>query len=366
VDGGVSEKTLRAMSNGGISGVARRIRDAVTGEAKPLKTLNLALQGGGAHGAFTWGVLDRLLEDQRIDIEAISGTSAGAMNAVVLADGLMRGGIDGARERLDAFWRGVSREGVGGPAQAILEPILSFWNVPTFPKFSVFSGLGSPHLYNPLNINPLHDLLEQLVDFDRVRANEGLRLFVSATNVRDGKIKVFSGHEVTSDAVMASACLPHLFRAVEIDGQAYWDGGYSGNPALFPFFTETHSEDILLVQINPVRRESVPTGGQEIMERLSEITFNASLLREFRAIDFVNRLMDEGRLDSKHYRRNRLHRIDATEALAHHKASSRLDTSLGFFLELRDAGREATEAWLASHYDDIGVKATLDLRSEFM
>jgi len=288
------------------------------------------------------------------------------MNAVVLADGLMRGGIDGARERLDAFWRGVSREGAGGSAQSILEPILSFWNVPSFPKYSFFGGIASPRLYNPLNINPLHDLLEQLVDFERVRANEGLSLFVSATNVRDGKIKVFSGREITADAVMASACLPHLFRAVEIAGEAYWDGGYSGNPALFPFFTETRAEDILLVQINPVRREEVPTGGQEIMERLSEITFNASLLREFRAIDFVNRLMEEGRLDSKRYRRTRLHRIDATEALAHHKASSKLDTSLSFFLELRDAGREAAEAWLAAHYADIGVRATLDLRAEFM
>jgi NTE family protein len=361
----VTEKPV-SPEGGGIAGVARRIREAVAPKLGTLKTINLALQGGGAHGAFTWGVLDRLLEDKQLDIEAISGTSAGAMNAVVLADGLMRGGTEGARERLEVFWRGVSREGVGGSAQSILEPILSFWNVPSFPKFSFFGGLASPQLYNPLNINPLHDLLEQLVDFDHVRANEGLRLFISATNVRDGKIKVFSGHEVTADAVMASACLPHLFRAVEIDGEAYWDGGYSGNPALFPFFTETRAEDILLVQINPVRREEVPTSGQDIMERLSEITFNASLLREFRAIDFVNRLMDEGRLDTKQYRRNRLHRVDATESLAHHAASSRLDTSLGFFLELRDAGREAAEAWLAAHYDDIGVKATLDLRSEFM
>ena len=354
------------MSSGGIFGLGRRIRDAMTGSPNPLKTINLGLQGGGAHGAFTWGVLDRLLEEQCLDIEAISGTSAGAMNAVVLADGLMRGGIDGARERLEAFWRGVSREGVGGPAQSILEPILSFWNVPTFPKYPFFGGLAAPHLYNPLNINPLHDLLEELVDFERVRANEGLSLFISATNVRDGKIRVFSGHEITADAVMASACLPHLFRAVEIDGEAYWDGGYSGNPALFPFFNETRSEDILLVQINPVRREAVPTGGQEIMERLSEITFNASLLREFRAIDFVNRLMEEGRLDPQRYRMTRLHRIDATEALAHHTASSRLDTSLSFFLELRDAGREAADSWLAAHYDDIGVRATLDLRAEFL
>ena len=334
-----------------------------------LKTINLALQGGGAHGAFTWGVLDRFIEDGRLDFEAISGTSAGAMNAVVLADGLMRGGADGARERLEVFWRAVSREGIGGPMQSILEPILSFWKVPSFPNFPAFGDLGryaSPYSYNPLDINPLRSLLDELVDFESVRGNEGLRLFISATNVRDGKIKIFSDKDITADAIMASACLPQVFRAVEIDGEAYWDGGYSGNPALFPFFTETRCEDILLVQINPVRRDEVPTSGHDIVERVNELTFNASLLREFRAIDFVNRLIDEGRLDSKRYRRNRLHRIDATEALAHHRSSTKMDTSWSFFIELRDAGREAAEKWLKHHYADIGTKATVDLRGEFM
>lgn len=334
-----------------------------------MKTVNLALQGGGAHGAFTWGVLDRFIEDGRLDFEAISGTSAGAMNAVVLADGLMRGGADGARERLETFWRGISREGLAGRAHAILEPILSFWQVPTFPRFPAFPGFAnfaSPYTLNPLDINPLRDVLEDLVDFTMVRANEGLQLFISATNVHDGKIKIFSGKEITAEAVMASACLPHLFRAVEIDGEAYWDGGYSGNPALFPFFTETVCEDILLVQINPVRRDGVPTTGREIMERLNEITFNASLLREFRAIDFVNRMLDEGRLDPARYRRNRVHRIDATEGLKHHTASTKMDTGWSFFLELRDAGREAADYWLDHHYRDIGVRSSIDLRNEFM
>jgi NTE family protein len=331
------------------------------------KTINLALQGGGAHGAFTWGVLDLFLEDGRLDFEAISGTSAGAMNAVVLADGFARDGAAGARERLEAFWKGVSREEMGGPAEKILGPILAFWHVPSLPNFPLFdvSRYTSPYSLNPLNVNPLRDLLDVLVDFKRVRASGGPKLFISATNVRDGKIKVFSGKEVTADAVMASACLPHLFRAVEIGGEAYWDGGYSGNPALFPFFTETKGEDTLLVQINPVRREAVPDTGQEIMERLSEITFNASLLREFRAIDFVNRMLDEGRLDPQRYKKNRLHRIDATKALAAHTAASRMDTSWTFFQELRDAGREAATRWLKRHYDDIGKTATLDLRTEF-
>ena len=194
----------------------------------------------------------------------------------------------------------------------------------------------------------------------------GLKLFVAATNVRNGKIKLFTGKEITADAIMASACLPHLFHAVEIGKEAYWDGGYSGNPALFPFFTETESGDILLVQVNPIRRDEVPKTTQEIIERVSEITFNASHLREFRAIDFVNRLIAEGRLDKTHYRANRLHRIDATAAMRDYAASSKLDTSWSFFKELHAAGRKAAKTWLARHYEDVGTRQTLDLRAEFM
>lgn len=337
--------------------------------APGFKTINLALQGGGAHGAFTWGVLDQFIEDGRLDFEAISGTSAGAMNAVVLADGFMRGGADGARERLLEFWRGVSRAGSGGPARSVLGQIMSFWRMPRFaglPMMPDYASVFSPQSINPLNLNPLRDLLDELVDFKMVRANDGLKLFIAATNLRNGKIRIFSGHEITADAIMASACLPYIFRPVEIDNELYWDGGYSGNPALFPFFTETMSEDILLVQVNPIRREEVPTTAHQIMERVSEITFNAALLREFRAIDFVNRMIDENRLERQHYRRNRLHRIDGTAALSDYTASSKLDTGWGFFQELHAAGRKAAAAWLAVHYDDIGVKATVDLRAEFM
>lgn len=359
--------------SGGPGRVVGRLRGAVTPARKPLsntKTICLALQGGGAHGAFTWGVLDELLRDDRLDFEAISGTSAGAMNAVVLADGLMRDGAEGARRRLAAFWRRVSREGVGvGATNEIVQQIFGFWHMPRFSPFAYAEQLAqvvSPYRANPLNINPLRNLIERLVDFERVRANTDLKLFLSATNVRNGKIKVFSQNEITADAVMASACLPFLFQAVEIGGEAYWDGGYMGNPALFPFFTETQSSDILLVQVNPVHREEIPRTASEIIERVSEITFNSSLLREFRAIDFVNRLLDENRLDPRRYRRNRVHRIDATEALARYTAASKLDTSWHFFRELRDAGRAAARAWLEAHFDDIGVRETLDLRAEFM
>ena len=350
--------------------MARRVRDAVGPTDSNVKTINLALQGGGAYGAFTWGVLDALLDEESLDFEAISGTSAGAMNAVVLADGLMRDGVVGAKARLEAFWRGVSRDVAGsGATHDIMQSIFGFWHMPGFSPLAYverFAGLVSPYRMNPLNINPLRALLEELVDFNLVRTNDALKLFVSATNVRNGKIKVFSGHEITADAIMASACLPFLFQAVEIDGEAYWDGGYMGNPALFPFFAETRAADTLLVQVNPVRREEVPRTAQEIVERESEITFNASLLREFRAIDFVNRLIDENRLDPNRYKRNRLHRIDATEALAKYATASKFDTSWRFFEELHEAGRNAAREWLAEHYDDIGVKATLDLRAEFM
>jgi NTE family protein len=246
--------------------------------------------------------------------------------------------------------------------------MLGFWHLQAFSPFSFFeqfSNFLSPYRTNPLNINPLRDLIGHLIDFRNVRANDGLKLFISATNVRTGKIKVFSGDEVTADAVMASACLPYLFQAVEIGKEAYWDGGYTGNPALFPFFEETETADILVVQVNPVRREELPTSPQAIMERASEITFNSSLLREFRAIDFVNRLMDEGRLDPHRYRRNRIHRIDATEALAQYSGASKLDTSWHFFQELHAAGRAAAQTWLKKHYDDLGVKSTVDLRAEF-
>jgi NTE family protein len=333
------------------------------------KPINLALQGGGAHGAFTWGVIDKLLEDGRLSFDAVSGTSAGALNAVVMIDGFERGGPDGARERLTEFWRRVSRGGGKiEPGHAVIDQIIGFWgaSMQPFAYFPRLAATASPYRFNPLNINPLRDLLESLVDFERVMHCKAARLFISATNVRTGKIKVFTGKEVTADAVMASACLPNLFHAVEIGDEAYWDGGYMGNPALFPFFDDKGSDDILLVQINPIRREHVPRTGMEIVERVSEITFNASLLRELRAIDFVNRLLAENRLDTSKYRPNRMHRIDASHALLNHDAATKMDTSWSFFQELRDAGRDAAAKFLRAHYADIGIRATLDLRAEFM
>jgi NTE family protein len=268
--------------------------------APKAKKINLGLQGGGAHGAFTWGVLDRLLADPRIDIEGISGTSAGAMNAVMLADGLARGGPEEARKRLADFWRAASRDGnLSDLERTVIDRLFQFTpyeGSPVQAWFNVIAQYMSPYDLNPLNINPLHDLIERFVDFDAVRACKEVSLFIAATNVHTGRLRIFPQDKLSADVIMASACLPFLFRAVEIDGIPYWDGGYMANPAIFPFFRETLTEDVLIVQINPVTRDSTPATQTEIMNRINEITFNSSLLSEFRAIDFVTRMIDQGKL----------------------------------------------------------------------
>ncbi|MGF1475294.1 MAG: patatin-like phospholipase family protein [Geminicoccaceae bacterium] len=236
-----------------------------------VKTINLALQGGGAHGAFTWGVLDRLLEDERIRLEAISGTSAGAMNAVVIADGLMRGGEEAARESLALFWKAISLGAQMSPIRRNpIDVFMGNWSLDHSPGYHAFDAVTrmiSPYHFNPLNLNPLKTVLESVVDFERVRQCEAIRLYISATNVETGRVRVFDSHDLTADMIMASACLPLLYQAVEIDGVPYWDGGYMGNPALFPFFGRSQSDDIVVVQINPVERPGAPTSSQAILNR---------------------------------------------------------------------------------------------------
>ncbi|HLL28205.1 MAG TPA: patatin-like phospholipase family protein [Xanthobacteraceae bacterium] len=334
--------------------------------------MNLALQGGGAHGAFTWGVLDRLLEDERIAFEAISGTSAGAMNAVVLASGYHKGGRQGAREALAKFWRAVSHDGRLSPIQrGMMDRLFGNWsfdNNPMFLALDVASRFVSPYDINPFNINPLRDILESEVDFEAVRASRDVKLFISATNVRTGKVRVFTRNEITPDVVMASACLPFLFKAVEIGGTPYWDGGYVGNPPLFPFFRSTDSDDIILVQTNPAEREETPQTARDILNRINEITFNASLISEFRAIGFVSRLVEGGflrRLARKAgYRRMLLHRIAADEELAAMTSSSKFNVEWSFFQHLRDIGRTETEAFLKKNFSALGRRSTLDLRKQ--
>ncbi|WP_150524172.1 patatin-like phospholipase family protein [Roseibium sediminis] len=335
---------------------------------KSPKRINLALQGGGAHGAYTWGVLDWLLEDDRFEIDGISGTSAGAMNAVVLASGLQKGGADGARKALEDFWHAVSRTSFFSPIKRTpIDIALGQWSLdfsPSYLAFDIVSRFASPYEFNPLNINPLRDVVEEIVDFDLVHACDCLNLFVAATNVYSGKIRVFEGREVTLDAVMASACLPNMFQAVEIEGEPYWDGGYMGNPPLYPLFYNTQTPDVVLVQINPVERRETPRTAREILNRINEITFNSSLLRELRAIDFVSRLIEEGKLSTEDYMGVKMHRISAEE-LVPLQASSKVNAEWSFLQELKDIGRRAARNWIETNYDSIGVRSTLDLRSEF-
>jgi NTE family protein len=336
------------------------------------KKINLALQGGGAHGAFTWGVLDHLLADGRLAIEGISGASAGAMNAIMLADGLARGGPEEAQKRLAEFWRAASLGGNLPPLQrAVVDRMLSFLpleGTPVQAWLDALSQLYSPYDVNPLNINPLRDVIERFVDFEAVRNCEALQLFVSATNVHTGRLHVFSRKKISAQAIMASACLPFLFRAVEIDGVPYWDGGYLGNPVIFPFFRTTDTEDVLVVQINPLVRHTIPTSAQEIMNRVNEITFNSSLLDEFRAIEFVARLIDQRRLPRGkgpgQYRRMNVHRVVLDSEGKAFTAASKLSNDYEFFEMLRDNGRRAARRFLDEHFDDIGVKSTIDLRTE--
>jgi NTE family protein len=336
------------------------------------KHINLALQGGGAHGAFTWGVLEYILSDERIAVEGVSGTSSGAVNAVMFADGLARGGADEAAKRLAAFWRAVSSTGDLPPLQrAVVERLLSFTpleGTPVQAWLDVLSRYFSPYDFNPLNINPLRDLFQRFVDFEALRAFSDLQVFISATNVQTGRVRVFSRDKITADAVMASACLPELFHAVEIDGVPYWDGGYLGNPVIFPFFGTTATEDVLVVQINPLVRQKTPTSATEIMNRLNEITFNSPLLAEYRAMEFVARLINQGRLPRGtgpgQYRRINVHRIVLDRFGTQLDASSKHTTDYDFFEALRVHGKRAARRFFDEHFDDIGVRSTVDLRAE--
>ena len=352
------------------------------------RRINLALQGGGSHGAFTWGVLDALLEDGRIDIEGISGTSAGAMNAVALAHGLAQAadkpGADpreAARAALAHFWNGIvdmgavsssisqaqrapfdllfgglgSLSGGSSPAQLWTDAMTSFW-----------AGSVSPYQSNPFDINPLMKFLESQIDFERLAAHKGTRVFVVATCVQTGKAEVFSGKRLTASAVMASACLPMVFRAVEIEGHHYWDGGYSGNPAIHPLIYQCESRDVLLVQLNPIKRDKLPTSAAEIMDRTSEITFNGALIAEMRAIAFVKRLLADGKLDPARYKNVLMHRIDGGEVLEEYHASTKSSTDGKLILALRDLGIQCTQQWLGKHYKSFGVADTVNIARDYL
>lgn len=333
------------------------------------KRINLALQGGGAHGAFTWGVLDRLFEDDRLWIEAISGTSAGAMNAVVAAQGMYEGQAEGAREALACFWKAVSDAGKNSPIQrSPMDVLLGNWSLdasPSFLFFDMLQRIASPYDINPLNLNPLRDLVGELIDFNKVRNCTDLGLFIAATNVETGLARVFCREEMSIDVLMASACLPFMFQAVEIEGQHYWDGGFMGNPPLFPFFEGSDADDIAIIQINPVFRAGVPKNARDILNRVNEITFNSAMTHELRAIQHVTDLIRRGELELTRHREVRFHMIEARKRMRDLGASSKLNAEWPFLLHLFQIGRDRADLWLAQHYDDIGVRSTLDIAAMF-
>lgn len=339
------------------------------------KRINLALQGGGAHGAFTWGVLDRLLQEPDLEICAISGTSAGALNGAALKAGMAKGGREGARENLDWLWAQVS--GVSDLRMAhwlapfgvgALSHALSYsWPVTLA---DTLSSAISPYAYGPFYRNPLTDIVAQF-DYARICHSDAPRLFVGATRVRNGKIRIFKDEEISGEAIMASACLPTLFKAVEIDDsetgrrEAFWDGGFTGNPALFPLFAKDLPDDILVVSINPMERDDIPVTPQQIQNRVNEISFNSSLLRELRAIEFVQRLLDDGTMPQGRMSRIRMHMIADDALMAKLSVTTKLVPNVAVIAALKEAGIAAAEAFLAGDAEHVGKRSTLDLPEMF-
>jgi len=339
--------------------------------ASDVKIVNLALQGGGSHGSFTWGVLDRLLEEERLGFEGITATSAGAMNASVFAYGYALGGREGARVKLAEFWKRISDAAAKGPLQP------SWWdkqtknwsldNSPAFLMMDIVSRLMSPYEFNPTNANPLRDVLLESVDFDLLRTTDSpIKLFLSATNVRTGKVKLFDKKEISVDACLASACLPFMFHAVEIDGEAYWDGGYMGNPALFPLIYHCESPDVVICHINPLERPELPKTAKDILNRINEISFNSSLMREMRAISFVTSLIDSGKLNPEGMKRLLVHSISGESELLKVGATSKLNADWDFLTHLFKAGRTYADKWLKKNWDSINVKSSVNIHDQYL
>jgi NTE family protein len=336
-----------------------------------IKSINLALQGGGAHGAFTWGVLDRLLEDERIAFEGISAASAGAINAAVFACGLAEGGRQGARRALGKLWRRIAHLSSLTPLQPSLADRLlrnhSLKLSPAFILFDLLTRLFSPYQLNPFNYNPVRQVLTETVDFEALRSDHcPVKLFLSATNVRTGKIKVFRNDEIGPDAVLASACLPLMFQAVEIGGEHYWDGGYMGNPAIFPLIYGCDSRDVVVVHINPLEQSRLPTTATEIMNRINEISFNSSLMREMRAIAFVTKLIDDGKILDNSMKRVLIHGIEAADVLAELGALNKLNADWDNLSYLMKVGRERADTWLQKNFSRLGEESTVDIRDEYL
>jgi NTE family protein len=337
---------------------------------RPRKPLNLALQGGGSHGAFTWGVLDRLLEEDCFDFDGIVGTSAGAMNAAALAYGLKTGGAQAARQALNAYWELMMQTGAFAPWPSLVDRLIGDGNMHYSPMFAMGDALTrvlSPYQMNPLGFNPIQPVIERVVDFDALRQlkDTGPKLFLCATNVMNGRVRVFQGEELSVQAVLASACLPFMYQAVEIEGEFYWDGGYMGNPPIFPIFYNCESRDVLIVQITPINLDKLPTTATEIFDRINGLSFNSSLMREMRVIQFINGLVQKGFDDEGRLKEAFIHTIDAEDVTNKLGASSQANLQREYIMRLFELGRGRAQAFLDQHFEQVGVCSSTDIAQKF-
>lgn len=340
----------------------------------PKKDINLALQGGGAHGAFCWGILDFLLEDGRVNFEGVSATSAGAVNAVVLAQGLLNGNYEEARLVLHDFWETISNRGI---PYELFNPFSNYNPLKKEDNFSLeysflynafdfMSKVLSPYQFNPFNINPLRQILEEKVNFAQINEKSKIKLFLCATNIETCKIRIFMNQSISVEAVLASACLPFLFQSVEIDGEYFWDGGYIGNPAIYPLIYNCQCQDVVIVHINPINRKGIPKTATEILNRINEISFNSSLMREMRAISFVSKLIDNKTIEKSKMKKMFIHSIRSDDEMARHSVSSKMNTNWKFLLHLKEEGRKVAKFWIDENFDKIGKASSINIDQEFL
>lgn len=335
------------------------------------KPIAVALQGGGSHGAFSWGVMDRLLEDGRFTIEGLTGTSAGGMNAVATVQGLMDNGPQGARDTLRSFWEKISESGKHsslnnrGPVDKMMGKY-TMYNSPGYVIFDYLSRIFSPYELNPMQIDPLKDVIEKTFDFDAIRRYKDCKVFLCATHVFSGKLRIFSTEELKAECMLATACLPTIHNAVKVDDEYYWDGGFIGNPVFFPLIYNCETPDIVMIQLNPTERKQLPTTAREIADRLNEITNNASVVREMRAVSFITDLIDQGLLDKKKIKKINMHVIEDEETFQELGWSSKLNTEWEFLNHLFEKGRAAADTWIKKNYDKVGKESTAPIKEHFV
>lgn len=328
------------------------------------KVVSIAMQGGGAHGAFSWGVLDKLLEDGRFIIEGVTGTSAGGMNAVATIQGLIEGGNEGARKLLYKYWKAISDTAkISGIHRGIIDRLMgvyTMYNSPEFIMFDLMSKVMSPYQTNPFNANPLRDVIERTFDFKKINETKDYKIFLAATHVYTGKIKIFGNKDLSVDTLLATGCLPTVFKAAFVDGEYYWDGGFTANPVMYPLIYNCASPDIIMLKLNPTHRNKLPTTACEISDRLNEITNNASILKEMRAIKFISDLIDKKDLDPTKYKRVFVHNIENEKTFQDCGWSSKLNSEWDFLMYLFEEGRKTADEWIQKNYEFVGKRNTID------